>query len=482
MQARRQQLVAGVVLPVKGILPFRLFLRKNLLYARKQLILTERIPADMRRILAGMHPRRAIQPFRTAQQRVFLAAVDVKARRHLHRGVLLHQLTPPDHRRPRGRNDLRTDGRNLVFGNDEAIRAFRRALQQRCNPAKIRVKRADDPARQKFICARRTERHALRPDAQPCAVPLFFQRDGGRNFAPAHPNADWGFPLPLHLRHTAQKQAHGLIQQRAGQWNRLRVLPGHRLRKQQRMIQQRQVPFVDHLPVVGKRKPFAVGKVIAVCHALRKIPRVTDNVRPRAFSADFKFQLNALHVGALKHGIQADSASVRLFGGHARLFAQLNHPVDESFVFARLFFPPSLFVFLLSLPGLAFIFLPRHIFDHQRGDMLAGGSCAFKRGAGAAAHDLRIRLLIPRLIQVIPSAYPGRIAHAVRFIFRMNGYHASILHIVKRFLHRRRVAHQLINIFHSHQGACPPAFAFCFDYSTLAPQAKTRYNNPDFLF
>lgn len=122
MQARRQQLVAGVVLPVKGILPFRLFLRKNLLYARKQLILAERVPADMRRILAGMHPRRAIQPFRTAQQRVFLAAVDVKARRHLHRGVLLHQLTPPDHRRARGRNDLRTDGRNLLFRNDEAVR------------------------------------------------------------------------------------------------------------------------------------------------------------------------------------------------------------------------------------------------------------------------------------------------------------------------------------------------------------------------
>lgn len=54
MQARRQQLAAGVILPVKGILPFRLFLRKNLLYARKQLILAERVPADMRRILAGM--------------------------------------------------------------------------------------------------------------------------------------------------------------------------------------------------------------------------------------------------------------------------------------------------------------------------------------------------------------------------------------------------------------------------------------------
>ncbi len=35
MQARRQQLVAGVILPVKGILPFRLFLRKNLLHFHK---------------------------------------------------------------------------------------------------------------------------------------------------------------------------------------------------------------------------------------------------------------------------------------------------------------------------------------------------------------------------------------------------------------------------------------------------------------
>lgn len=97
--------------------------------------------------------------------------------------MLLHQLAPPDHRRPRGRNDLRTDGRNLLFRNDEAVRAFRRALQQRRNPAKIRVKRADDPARQKFICAHRTERHVCALTRSRAPSP-FFQRDGGRNFAP----------------------------------------------------------------------------------------------------------------------------------------------------------------------------------------------------------------------------------------------------------------------------------------------------------
>ena len=106
MQACGQQIVACVVVPVKSIFPFRRLLRKNLLHARKQPLLAERVPPDVRHILAGMHPHRVITPLRAAQQGVFFAGIDVKARRHLHRDVLLHQLPSPDHRRPRGRDDL----------------------------------------------------------------------------------------------------------------------------------------------------------------------------------------------------------------------------------------------------------------------------------------------------------------------------------------------------------------------------------------